>query len=92
MRTRSKPLPRQVGPYVLALALFFSGGALASSMSSHKGPPRVNCAWDQRTYTFGNSCSSDCKGGVCRVQLCLNDGSFMLMGTCSGAKCSAPCS
>ena len=75
----------------LAIAAFPAGPALAGNAGSHKGPPPMSCRWDQNTYTFGNSCSSDCANGVCQVQLCLNDGSFMLVGGCPEGKCSPRC-
>ena len=91
MQSPGKSATRAIALCALALSVCLGGPALAGSPASHKGPPRMNCRWGENTYTFGAYCSSDCSGGVCRVQLCLNDGSFMLVGGCPAAKCSPPC-
>jgi hypothetical protein len=63
----------------------------AMAHEPQKSGPRRICTWGTTAYATGAYCSSDCAKGVCHVQVCLGDGSFIYLTNCAGADCHPEC-
>jgi hypothetical protein len=72
---------RRIATFLLASTLSLANAGVAqASASKHSAPPKL-CAWGPINYASGATCTSRCGEGVCEVQVCMRDGTWLSVGT-----------